>query len=183
MTTGFDAGYAEFFGHLCGRLGLDASSLASPPMTGSGRHIVGVSEWTAMKLFELYYILDTLVSYAVNINMGRRRRGLRALEPFVALDLSAGAGAYPYRGMPLVGSPLMLLEALERRGLLYRLLLVERDMGVAGLLEQNVETAICTLAAHPLRTQIRRDDLTCVAPWAQQYARPWMPGVMVIDIN
>ena len=114
------SGPEESFADLCAMLGLDPTRLPLSPLKAPRRPIVGVSDATAPKLHELRYIIDVIASYTCNINRGRVANGKRKLEPFIAIDLSAGMGAYRYDNEPHVGSPLLLLETLERRALQYR---------------------------------------------------------------
>lgn len=170
---------AGFFEEMCQRLGLDPADLPEPPRDRRGRLIVGVSDQTATKLREFHYLVDTVASYTANINRGRLRRGRAALEPFVAVDLSAGSGAYQYKGRPHIGSPLLLLEVLLRRGLRSTVLLVDEDTDVVSTLRANLSRM---KPGHPDVT-IRCGDMTIAEDWLRARVRPWLPGLLVIDVN
>jgi hypothetical protein len=177
------SGREEPFEELCARLGLDPTRLQVSPENAPRRPIVGVSGATATKLHELRYIIDVIASYTVNINRGRVARGEKKLEPFIAIDLSAGMGAYLYANKPHVGSPLLLLEALERRELQYRLLLVERDPSVIPLLKQNLDTATRALNVDPARVDVLEAEFTSAEEWIRRNVKSWTLGTMVVDIN
>jgi len=147
------------------------------------RPIVGVSGATATKLYELQYIIDVIASYTCNINRGRVARGKEKFEPFVAIGLSAGMGAYLHDNEPHVGSPLLLLEALERRALQYRMLLVDREPPVVQLLKQNLDIAMRTLRADSSRIDVLEAEFTSAEGWIRRNVKPKMLGMMVIDID
>ena len=176
-------GRDEPFAELCSRLGLDPTRLPSSPLKAPRRPIVGVSDATATKLHELRYIIDVIASYTCNINRSRVANGKKKLEPFIAIDLSAGMGAYLYDNEPHIGSPLLLLEALERRALRYRMLLVDREPSVVRLLEQNLAIAMRTLHAVPAHVDVLEAEFTSADEWIRRSVRRWMLGMMVIDIN
>jgi hypothetical protein len=177
------SGREESFAELCTLLGLDPTRLPSSPLKAPRRPIVGASDATATKLHELQYIIDVIASYTCNINRGRVANGKNKLEPFIAIDLSAGMGAYSYENEPHVGSPLLLLEALERRALQYRMLLVDRDPSVVRLLKQNLATAMRTLQVKPSRVDVLEAEFTSAVEWIRGRVKAWMLGLMVIDIN
>ena len=177
------SGPEESFADLCATLGLDPTRLPESPLKAPRRPIVGVSDATATKLHELRYIIDVIASYTCNINRGRVANGKTKLEPFIAIDLSAGMGAYLYENEPHVGSPLLLLETLERRALQYRMLLVDRDPSVVRLLKQNLAIAMRTLRVEPSRIDVLEAEFTSAGGWIHRNARPGMLGLMVIDIN
>ena len=183
MHLQLSSGRDESFAELCSRLGLDPTRLPLSPLKAPRRPIVGVSDATATKLHELRYIIDVIASYTCNINRGRVAKGQSKLEPFIAIDLSAGMGAYLYDDEPHVGSPLLLLEALERRALRYRMLLVDREPSVVRLLKQNLEIVMRTLHAPPSHVDVLEAEFTSAEEWIRRSVRPWMPGMMVIDIN
>lgn len=173
----------ESFADLCLTLGLDPSQLPVSPEKAPRRPTVGVSNATATKLEELRYIVDVIASYTVNINRGRVTRGQHKLEPFIAIDLSAGMGAYQFGGRPHVGSPLLLLETLARREINFRMLLVERDPEVQLILRQNLTTAVAALGVDPSRIDVLESEFKFATAWIQRRVRPGMLGTMVIDIN
>jgi hypothetical protein len=183
MQLHSENGRGDSFAELCETLGLDPTRLQVSPQKAPRRPIVGVSDATATKLHELRYIIDVIASYTVNINRRRFTEGKRKFEPFVAIDLSAGMGAYPHEHQPLVGSPLLLLEALERRALHYRMLLVERDPLVASLLKQNLDIAMSTLRVDPSRVDVLEAEFTLAEQWIRRNVNAWTLGMMVIDVN
>jgi hypothetical protein len=183
MQLHLDNGRDESFAQLCETLGLDPTRLPSSPLKAPRRPIVGVSDATATKLHELRYIIDVIASYTANINRRRVAEGKRKFEPFVAIDLSAGMGAYLYEGQPHVGSPLLLLEALQRRALQYQMLLVDRDPSVINLLRQNLDIAMNALHAHPSRVDLLKAEFTSAEQWIRRNVNTWTLGMMVIDVN
>ena len=176
------------FAELLHRLGLDPRALPVSPTTRSGRLTVGASASTAQKLWELHRIIDVVCSISANINIRRVREGKQP-SPFVAIDMSSGLGAYHYqpkrgRLVPLVGSPLQLLEAVVRHSLPYRLGLFERDPDVLPLLQQNLATATSHLGANAKQVEVVPGDFSQTAvDWIARKVRVWMFGLMVIDVN
>lgn len=107
----------ELFNQLHLRLGLDPATLPKSPLRGR-RPTVGVSQATAMKLWELQRIIDVVCSYSAMINRGRVRAGKSRLE-FVGVDLSAGLGAYHTNLSKVAAKPLSaalggVLKLLEK---------------------------------------------------------------------
>src|SRR5579872_809529 len=176
------------FSDLLASFGLDPTALPESPTTRSGRLTAGVSGVTPQKLWELHRIIDVVCAISANINISRIRRGQQA-SPFVGIDLSSGLGAYrfkPRRGapIPLVGSPLQLLDAVIRHRLPYHLGLFERDTDVLPLLRQNLATAIAHTHAHARGIEVVEGDFCQTAvDWIERNVREWMLGLMVVDVN
>jgi hypothetical protein len=154
----------------------------------NGRLVVGRSDATPQKLWELFRIIDVVTSISANINRGRHRVGKPALD-FRGMDLSAGSGVYP---CPLdhgliqlvVGSPLQLLDAVVRYRLPYQLALVEQNPDVIQQLEGHLATVVRQLHVNPQRIDLLEGSVSQRAePWIEDNVRPWTPGLMIVDLN
>jgi hypothetical protein len=176
------------FLEILARLGIDPRTLTTSPTYRNGRLVVGHSEATLGKLWEFFRIVDVVAAITANLNSGRVKRGKRAL-PFAGLDVSAGNGAYPCPVAnggfePVVGTSLQLLDAVVRHRLQYQLALIDKNTDVLRQLETHLSTACAHLQIYPGRVRVLNGDVGEVAvPWIEQHVRPWMPGLMVIDLN
>jgi len=178
----------ELFPWLFGRLGIDPSSVTASPSARARRPIVGASATTPQKLWELFRIIDVVVAYTAAINRGRAQRGKRPL-PFAGIDLSAGCWAYlnpadPTGGQPLIGSPGQLLEALVRHNVPYQLALCEQNDQVLKLLRTYLSTSTQHLGSNVRQVSVLEGSYGQLAiPWIEHNVRPWMPGLMIVDVN
>jgi hypothetical protein len=176
------------FLEILGRLGIDPRTLVTVPTHRNGRLVVGNSEATLGKLWEFFRIVDVVAAITANLNNGRARRGKRTL-PFAGLDVSAGIGVYPCPVatggfVPVVGTSFQLLDAVVRHQLHYQLALVDKNADVLRQLEMHLTTACAHLQVDPRLVRILKGPVADVAvPWIEQHVRPWMPGLMVIDMN
>ena len=77
-----------------------------------------------------------------------------------------------------------MLEAVVRHQLPYYLGLFERNTDVLPLLHRNLETAIAHSQAELKRIEVVEGDFCQTAvDWIARNVRPWMLGLMIVDVN